>query len=138
MSDRTYCILILASPPTPELMERLTSALGEPTDVDSPIQYGWEEVNYGSLPEAVESHLIGTGTPFAWRSGRGDEYDASVMLFDPAIAPAVATFHEAYDGSILLTLDEATDSARLAAALRWNAWLDDMYNRANTAVRMLT
>jgi hypothetical protein len=137
MKDRTYCTLILAAPPSAALQAVLDKTLGEPTDTFSLLEHSWEEINYGMLPGEVENYLTSTGTPFAWRAGRGYEYDASVMLFDPAIAPAVVTFYESYDGSILLTLDEATDSARVAAALRWDAWLDEMRNRANAAAQML-
>ena len=77
------------------------------------------EMNYGEMPADLTAALTALGLAWAWRSGAGAGFPASVEFHDASGADASFIVSE-YE--ILLTISEARDVERRAEAARWQAF----------------
>ena len=131
MGDRVWCVLIVGGDIARRDLPAFGAALSE---AGAELEFGrgsiaemleageshigFPDVAHGEAPAALTEYLAGQGVAYAWRWDGGLGFGPGAIFYDPATREA-AEFHIA-DQEIALTIDEANDPEKRAAANRWN------------------
>ena len=152
MGDRTYCALCLIGKLRKEHIKTLTAAIEAQDPVDiragaiactldeafrspdkhsphAPPSFGFLDMNYAAMPDALERVLAASGISWAWSYGSGDEYGEGVRFWNADAAEDERTDEFCtIDGQIALTLREINTvdvfekRIVLEKAVRWAEW----------------